>query len=78
MLVAKTNLASTQTSMTPVSSYAGLVVGMSLQREAGPGSVCFDLRYTHRLESIVTKLPAEQGSVAPIALEASVGYLFAF
>ncbi len=78
VLVAETNLASTQTALTPVSSYTGLVVGISLQKEAGPGSLSFDLRYTHRLESIITKLPAEQGSVAPITLEASVGYLFAF
>ena len=78
VLVAKTNLASTQTTLTPASSFTGLVAGVSLQREAGPGSLSFDLRYIYRLQSIVTKLPAEQGSVAPVTLEASVGYLFTF
>jgi hypothetical protein len=61
---------------TPLSPaiYAGLAGGVEYRLPLGPGSLLVDVRYTHRLMSM---LPGD-AALTPLALELTAGYMFRF
>ena len=56
----------------------GLAVGVGYELKLGPGSVVLDLRYTHRLFSMIDPVTLGGEGLTPLAVNLSAGYMFSF
>ncbi len=77
LLIENNGLVRTESGLLPA-IYGGVAAGVGYQFKLGPGAVVADLRYTHRLLSLVDTAAIGDNALVPFAVELSAGYMFTF